>query len=107
MEPTRTTTIIFFAFRLIPLGLRRAIFRAIFRLFYHASVKQRIIALHNLRSAFPEKSIEEIEGIAKGVYRHLALVMADLFEMPWITPESLHDWADAEGLEHVEKALAE
>ncbi|HQM91492.1 MAG TPA: hypothetical protein PLK84_06160, partial [Syntrophales bacterium] len=106
MEPTRTTAFIFFAFRLIPLGLRRAIFKAVFRLFYHASVRQRVIALHNLRNAFPGKSLEEIEEIAKGVYRHLALVMADLFEMPWITRETLHKWADAEGLEHVEKALA-
>jgi len=107
MEKTRTTAIIFFAFRLIPLGLRRAIFKAVFRLFYHASVKQRLIALHNLKCAFPEKSLDEIEDIAKGVYRHLALVMAELFEMPYITRETLGDWADAEGLEHLEKAFAE
>jgi len=107
MEPTRTTKFIFFTVRLIPLGLRRAIFKAIFRLFYHASVKQRIIALHNLRNAFPEKSFDEIEAIAKGVYRHLAIVMAELFEMPWITRESLHEWADAEGLEHLERAFAQ
>jgi KDO2-lipid IV(A) lauroyltransferase len=107
MEKTRTTAIIFFAFRLIPLGLRRAIFKAVFRLFYHASVKQRLIALHNLKCAFPEKSFDEIEAIAKGVYRHLALVMAELFEMPYITRETLGDWADAEGLEHLEKAFAE
>jgi len=107
MEPTRTTAIIFFAFRLIPLGLRRAIFKALFRLFYHVSVKQRLIALHNLRNAFPEKSFDEIEAIAKGVYRHLALVTAELFEMPYITRETLRDWADAEGLEHLENAFAE
>jgi len=106
VEPTRTTAFIFFAFRLIPLELRRAIFKGVFRLFYHASVKQRVIALHNLRNAFPEKSLDEIEAIAKGVYRHLALVMAELFEMPYITKETLRDWADAEGLEHVESALA-
>jgi KDO2-lipid IV(A) lauroyltransferase len=107
MEPTRTTAIIFFAFRMIPLGMRRAIFKAVFRLFYHASSRQRIIALHNLRHAFPEKTLDEIESIAKGVYRHLALVMAELFEMPFITRETLHEWADAEGLEHVERALAQ
>ena len=33
--------------------------------------------------------------------------MADLFEMPYITRETLGDWADAEGLEHLEKAFAE
>ena len=56
MEKTRTTAVILFAFRLIPLGMRRAIFKAVFRLFYHASAKQRLIALHNLRNAFPEKA---------------------------------------------------
>jgi len=107
MEKTWTTAIIFFAFRLIPLGLRRTLFKALFRFFFHASVKQRIIALHNLRNAFPEKSLDEVGAIAKGVYRHLALVMAELFEMPYITRETLHEWADVEGLEHLEKAFAQ
>ena len=49
MEKTRTTAVILFAFRLIPLGMRRAIFKAVFRLFYHASAKQRLIALHNIK----------------------------------------------------------
>jgi KDO2-lipid IV(A) lauroyltransferase len=89
MEKTRTTALIFFLFRLIPLGLRRAIFKALFRLFYHASAKQRLIAMHNLRNAYPEKSIDEIEAIAKGVYRHMAIVTAELFEMPYITRETL------------------
>jgi KDO2-lipid IV(A) lauroyltransferase len=94
-------------FRLIPLGVRRAIFKALFRLFYHASAKQRIIALHNLRSAYPEKSLDEIEALAKGVYRHMGIVLAELFEMPYITRETLREWADAEGLEHLEKAFAQ
>jgi KDO2-lipid IV(A) lauroyltransferase len=107
MEKTRTTAVIFFSFRLIPLGVRREIFKALFRLFYHASVKQRIIALHNLRSAYPEKSLDEIEAIAKGVYRHMGIVMAELFEMPYITRETLREWADVEGLENLEKAFAQ
>jgi Kdo2-lipid IVA lauroyltransferase/acyltransferase len=107
MEKTRTTAVIFFLFRLIPLGVRRAIFKAVFRLFYLASVKQRLIALHNLRRAYPEKSIDEIEAIAKGVYRHIAIVTAELFEMPYITRETLHEWVDVEGIENVEAALAE
>jgi Kdo2-lipid IVA lauroyltransferase/acyltransferase len=107
MEPTRTTAFIFFAFRLIPLGVRRAIFKALFRLFYQASAKQRLIALHNLRRAYPEKSIDEIVEIAKGVYRHMGIVLAELFEMPYITRETLADWVTVEGLEHLEKAYAE
>jgi KDO2-lipid IV(A) lauroyltransferase len=107
MEKTRTTAVIFFSFRLIPLGVRREIFKALFRLFYHASVKQRIIALHNLRSAYPEKSLDEIEALAKGVYRHMGIVLAELFEMPYITRETLREWADVEGLENLEKAFAQ
>jgi Kdo2-lipid IVA lauroyltransferase/acyltransferase len=106
MEETRTTAVIFFLFRLIPLGVRRAIFKILFRLFYHASAKQRLIALHNLRRAYPEKSIDEIEAIAKGVFRHMGIVLAELFEMPFITRETLADWVTVEGLEHVEAALA-
>ncbi|HEX7540157.1 MAG TPA: hypothetical protein VF358_07645, partial [Syntrophales bacterium] len=94
-------------FRLIPLGVRRAIFKALFRLFYHASAKQRLIALHNLRRAYPEKSIDEIVEIAKRVYRHMGIVMAELFEMPYITRETLHEWVDVEGLEHFKDAHAQ
>ena len=83
------------------------IFRAAFRLFYYASVKQRLIALNNLRTAYPEKGIDEIEAIARGVYRHMAIVMAELFEMPYITRETLPRWADVEGLENVKAALAQ
>jgi len=107
MEPTRTTALIFFLFRLIPLGVRRAMFRAAFRLFYYVSVKQRLIALNNLRMAYPEKDIDEIEAIAKGVYRHIAIVMAELFEMPFITRETLAEWVTVEGLENVENAFAQ
>ena len=103
MEKTRSTAVILFAFRLIPLGLRRAIFKAMFRLFYHASAKQRLIALHNIKSSFPEKSMEEVEDIAKGVFRHIGIVAAEFFELPSITKENLHEWVVVEGLEHVEE----
>ena len=103
MEKARSTTVILFVFRLIPLGLRRAIFKAVFRLFYHASAKQRLIALHNIRNSFPEKSMEEVEGIAKGVFRHIGIVAAEFFELPSITKENLHEWVVVEGLEHVQE----
>lgn len=104
MERTRTTAFIYSAFRLIPLSLRRALFRAVFRLFYHAAVRQRLITLHNLHRAYPEKPIGELEAIAKGVYRHMAIVMAELFDVPFIRKETLHKWLDVEGLENLERA---
>ncbi len=116
MKPERNTEqtikrsfkagLILTAFRLIPLGIRKTIFRALFRLFYHLSVKQRLIALSNLKRAYPEKNMEEITKIAKGVYRHLAIVAAEFFELPSITKENLHKWVEFDGLENLDKALA-
>ncbi len=105
MEKKFLTTLIFFFFRLIPLGIRKWIFKALLRAFYHLSAKHRLIALYNLKGAFPEKTFEEREAIAKGVYRHLAIMVAELFDVPYVTRETLHEWADVEGLEHVEPAV--
>jgi KDO2-lipid IV(A) lauroyltransferase len=76
-------------------------------LFYHASAKYRLIALHNLRCAFPEKDMEELIRIAKGVYRNLAITAAEFFSMPSITRENLHEWVEIEGQEHFEAGIAQ
>jgi KDO2-lipid IV(A) lauroyltransferase len=105
IEKSFASSLILISFRLIPLGIRKIIFRAFFRLFYHLSVKQRLIALSNLKHAYPEKDMEEITKIAKGVYRHLAIVAAEFFELPSVTKENLHEWVEFDGLENFEKAL--
>ncbi len=105
IEKSFAASLILISFRLIPLGIRKIIFRAVSRLFYHLSVKQRLIALSNLKRAYPEKDMEEITEIAKGVYRHLAIVAAEFFELPSLTKENLHEWVEFDGLENIEKAL--
>ena len=100
-----TTSLILISFGLIPLGIRKIIFESFFWLFYHLSVKHRLIALSNLRRAYPEKDMEEIARIAKGFYRHLAIVAAEFFELPSITKQNLDKWVEFEGLENLEKAL--
>lgn len=47
----------------------------------------------------------EIVGIAKGVYRHMGIVAAEFFELPWITKDNLHKWVEFEGLENYREAL--
>lgn len=86
-----------FAFRLVPLAVRKAIFIALFKLFYHLSPKNRLIALHNLLRSFPEKNTDEIIKIAKDVYRHFAIVAAEFFDMPYINKENIHKWVEIEG----------
>ena len=107
VEKTRTTSIILFCFRCVPLPIRKLFFKSLLILFYHAVAKHRLIALHNLRCAFPEKDMEELIRIAKGVYRNLAITAAEFFDLPSITKENLHEWVELEGLEHFEAGIAQ
>jgi len=107
MEKTRTTALILLLFKAIPLPLRRIFFVGLCRLFYLVVPRQRMITLHNLQRAYPEKSLEEITAIAKGAYRHLGFMAADFFEIPWIDRGNLHRWVECEGLEHYEAAISQ
>jgi len=106
VEKTRATGIILTCVGSIPLFIRKAFFQSIMTLFYHLSAKHRLIALHNLHCAFPEKEMDEIIKIAKGVYRNIAITAAEFFSMPSITRENVHEWAEMEGLEHFEEGVA-
>jgi KDO2-lipid IV(A) lauroyltransferase len=107
VEPTKKTKKILFAFRCIPIGVRKLLFATLFSLFYYLSPKSRLIVLHNLRRSFPEKDTREIIGIAKGVYRHFAIVAAEFFDLPYITKENISQWVDVEGMENYQAAMAQ
>jgi KDO2-lipid IV(A) lauroyltransferase len=107
VEKTRTTSIILFCFRCVPRPIRKLFFKSLLILFYHAVAKHRLIALHNLRCAFPEKDMEELTRIAKGVYRNMAITAAEFFDLPSITKENLHEWVELEGLEHFEAGITQ
>ena len=105
---TLTARTIFAAFRAIPLSIRKALFKALAILFYHFSEKNRLIVLHNLTCAFPEKSMVELKKVARGCYRHLAIVAAEFFDILSITRDNISDWMEFEGRdrENYEKAHA-
>jgi KDO2-lipid IV(A) lauroyltransferase len=107
VEKTKTTSIILFCAGCIPLVIRKFFFQSLFTLFYHIAAKHRLIALHNLRHAFPEKDMKELIRIAKGVYRNVAITAAEFFSLPSITRENLHEWVEMEGLEHYEEGMAQ
>ena len=107
IEKTRTTSIILFCCRCVPLSIRKLFFKSLLMLFYHAAAKHRLIALYNLRCAFPEKEMEELITIAKGVYRNVAITAAEFFSMPSITRENLHEWVEMEGMEHFEAGIVQ
>jgi KDO2-lipid IV(A) lauroyltransferase len=93
-------------FQAIPLPFRRRIFTGFARLFYWAGSRQRMIALHNLRSAFPEKTDDEILGIARGVYRTMGAVAAEFFDIPKLDADTIGRIVETQGVENGEKALA-
>lgn len=100
VEKTKTTSVILFVFRLIPRFVRKAIFISLFMIFYHLDSRRRLITLHNLQRSFPEKNYREIIKIAKGSYRHFAIVAAEFPDMPSITKENAHKWVAVEGYEN-------
>jgi KDO2-lipid IV(A) lauroyltransferase len=105
MKKAATTDIILKCFISIPRKLRIGFFTGMFRLFYYLSPKQRLITIHNLRCAFPEKSITEIKNIARGAYRTLGITAADFFEIPSLTKDNIGNLVAVEGLEYCTKAL--
>lgn len=106
VEKTRTTQIVLFVFHCIPRSVRKGFFYTVFFLFYHIGTKNRLITLHNLMRSFPEKKPEEIVRLAKGVYRHFAMVVADYFDLPYMNRENIHQWVEVEGLENYQTAIS-
>jgi KDO2-lipid IV(A) lauroyltransferase len=82
------------------------LFITLFSLFYRLGFKNRLITLHNLQRSFPEKNLKEIIRIAKGVYRHFAIVAAEFFDMPYINKKNIHKWVEIKGLENFQAAIA-
>ena len=105
MKKSATADIILKCFSPIPRKIRIGFFTCMFRLFYYFSPRQRLITIHNLKSAFPGKNTAEIKAIAKGVYRTLGIVTADFFDIPSLTKENIGDFVEVEGLENLKKAL--
>lgn len=103
-KETRTTRIVFIIFRVIPLRIRRLLFKTLMLLFYQFSEKNRLIVLHNLTRAFPEKDISEVTEIARNCYKSLGIVAAEFFDILSMTRENVSDWLEFEGAENYLKA---
>jgi len=88
----------------IPLSLRKIFFVGLWYVFYYVSQRYRFIAFYNLTRAFPDKSVDEIKRIAKGVYRNLGIVTAEMFDLPCLTAERLTRFITIEGVENIQQA---
>jgi Kdo2-lipid IVA lauroyltransferase/acyltransferase len=105
LNSQRLADLVLACFQGVPLAARRVLLSGLFTLFYHFVPRQRLIATHNLRRAFPDKSEAEIRRVVREVYRNMAVVAAEFFDIPRFTKENIGELVDAEGLEHCLRAL--
>lgn len=66
---------------LLPFRLLYVLSSACAFLLYHVAAYRKKVVLNNLQKAFPEKTTEELQHIARGFYRHLADVMVEALKV--------------------------
>ena len=104
-EPSLKIKIAIMIARLIPLSVRRRLACGLAGLGYCLSLKHRLIAIHNLMRAFPEKPLEEIISIARESYKSFSLIFAEFSDLLYLNKNNLDRWTSISGLEHYEAAL--
>ncbi len=93
--------------RMIPRRTSIFLMRAIGRLvhFFAGNVRRRTVS-HLHRAYGSEKTSSEIKKIARGVFLHFSTTLADIIRMPNILKSGLDKMITAEGIQHLDQALA-
>jgi len=68
---------------------------------------RRDVVMKNLAFAFPNKSPGEIRGIASDTYRNSGMSFIEFLRLPKMTDRDIGDYFEFEGLEYLDRALAE
>ncbi|MBI4834167.1 MAG: lysophospholipid acyltransferase family protein [Planctomycetes bacterium] len=74
---------------------------------YMVVPKRRRISLENLRFAFPEKKDSELRRIVFGMAKNLGRNMMEFLRLPAMKLADINRYIEFEGLENLDKALAE
>jgi len=106
MKKSLTTTVVLFLLQIIPLSVRKLLFANLAVSVYYLITGRRLIALDNLHHAFPEKSIDEIIDIAKGVYRNFGILLAEFVDIPRLNVRKVNNFMEVQGMEHYVSARA-
>ncbi len=65
---------------------------------YHVNKRHRLVALENLRYAFPEMDEQTRDRTVRGVYRHFCLLLVEIIQMPRvIQTTNWHEYLDLRG----------
>lgn len=68
---------------------------------------RRELVLRNLKTSFPEKSDRQIQSLAKSSWQNLGRTAFEFAKIPCLSQKHWKRLVDAEGLEHVDTALAQ
>lgn len=106
MKKTKAARVVSLVSR-VPLPARKVFFLTLFRIFFLMSRKHRLITVSNLTHAFPEKSPAEIDIIAKNVFNHFAVMVAEVFDIPFLTRENISRYLYPEDFKELERRMAD
>ena len=90
--------------RLMPMGVVRRTGHAIGDLAFYLDRFHRRIARENLTQAFPSRTPEQIEEIARAMFAHFGAVLLELLKFGTLTEEDMVRLVDVEGAERVNQA---
>ena len=75
--------------------------------FFHGSRTRRRIAIGNLRLAFPHLGENQARQIARQSAQNFGISFCEFLHLRTASAQSIREYADIDGLEHIEKALAQ
>ncbi len=90
--------------RLMPMRTVRRAGHAIGHLTFHIDRFHRRIARENLTHAFPSRTPDQIEAIARAMFAHFGAVLLELLKFGTLTEEDMVRLVDVEGAERVNQA---
>src|SRR6478736_525371 len=90
--------------RPLPMRTVREIGHRLGRLAFYFDNSRRRIALENLSRAFPSRSREEVENIARAMFAHFAAVLLELLKFATMTEAETRALVDVDGVERVNQA---
>jgi KDO2-lipid IV(A) lauroyltransferase len=92
------------AVRLMPMRTVRRTGHAIGHLAFHLDRFHRRIARENLTQAFPSRTPDQTEAIARAMFAHFGAVLLELLKFGTLTEEEMVRLVDVEGAERVNQA---
>ncbi len=92
-------------FRRLPLPAARFSGDVTAALISHLTKIRRRVALENLHHAFPQKSIEELEKLYHGCWRHFVRLGVEMARMPRLNEPLIQRWIHYRNLDVFDRAL--